>query len=95
MSECEVKINKRKAAEMLAKKVQWSYYDSSSDDFELYDAEIILDIEEAYSANKNGTFSHKSEEYGSFEIIFSKMVERNSFGVITEVKRVDQTEQGI
>ena len=93
LSECEVKINKRKAAEMLAKKVQWCYYDDSSDSFELYDAEMILDIEEAYTTNKNGVFSHKSEVYGSFQIFFTRMVERSSLGETT-VKRVDQAEEG-
>lgn len=93
LNEFEVKLNKRKAADVLAKTIQWCY-ESDSNEFEPYDAEIILDIEEAYTTNKKGRFSHKSEEYGSISIDFSRMVEITDDGESVQVKRVDQTEQG-
>ena len=76
----------RKRAEALSKDVQWMYSDGT--DMVPYESHVNAKIELAYHDKKTAVII-TPEEGDNFEINFKSMQEKDKYGIVTKVQRVD------
>ncbi|XP_078364642.1 protein mono-ADP-ribosyltransferase PARP14-like isoform X2 [Oculina patagonica] len=78
--------HERKRAEALSKNIQWMYKDGTN--FVHYESHVNARIEIAYDDKKTAV-TIISEEGDHFEIDFKSMTERDIYGIVTDVQRID------